>query len=65
MDGLEAVIKKLSMAKIECEIWVDGSFLTKKIDPFDSDILVAIQGQFYDSATLPQQIEVIRLMITD
>lgn len=55
MEGLEKILQKLSAENIQAEIWVDGSFLTKKIDPDDSDILVVIQGSFYDSATSPQK----------
>lgn len=55
MDGLEGVVKKLSAAKVEGLIWVDGSFVTKKIDPFDSDILVLIPGVFYIGANGEQK----------
>ena len=55
MDGLEQVIRRLIADGIEADVWVDGSFLTKKIDPDDSDILVAVRSEFYDRATAAQK----------
>ncbi len=39
MAGLEAVIKRLVDTRIEGELWIDGSFLTEKIDPGDKVLL--------------------------
>jgi hypothetical protein len=55
MDGLEQVIAKLITDGIQADIWVDGSFLTKKTDPDDSDILVVMEGDFLDKANKTQQ----------
>jgi hypothetical protein len=55
MTYLEAVIDALSIEKIIADIWVDGSFLTCKVDPKDSDILLHIQGDFYDNAQPTQR----------
>lgn len=46
MDGLESVVDALSAESVECEVWADGSFLTKKIDPEDSDVVVVVTGDF-------------------
>ncbi len=54
MDNLEKIIDGLSKQKIEGEVWVDGSFLTQKIEPEDSDILLYVSGDFYDNST-PEQ----------
>lgn len=54
MQGLETVVTELLAAKIEAKIWVDGSFVSQKIDPLDVDILVELQGGFYD-VTTPEQ----------
>ncbi len=40
--------------KIVGELWVDGSFLTEKINPEDVDIVLRIDGIFYESST-PEQ----------
>jgi hypothetical protein len=58
MTKLEMVIDALSKEKVQTEIWIDGSFITRKIDPEDSDILLHVQGDFYDNAT-PEQRKVI------
>lgn len=39
---------------IEGEIWVDGSFLTTKADPADSDVVVCLDFNFVDEATSEQ-----------
>jgi hypothetical protein len=49
MDHLAAIVDKLSTAGIVGEVWVDGSFLTQKIDPDDSDILVRVASSIYDT----------------
>lgn len=56
MDGLTQFVQRLVDAKITGEIWVDGSFLTDKIDPKDVDIVVRIDGDaIYDSGTSEQR----------
>lgn len=36
--ALESAIERIEAAKIPCELWIDGSFLTEKMDPDDIDI---------------------------
>jgi len=54
MQGLEIVVADMLAAKIEAKIWVDGSFVSEKIDPGDVDILAELRGEFYD-VTTPEQ----------
>jgi hypothetical protein len=49
--GLELVVNRLSGAGVEGEIWVDGSYLTKKIDPEDCDLILRTTGEFYDNGS--------------
>lgn len=58
MHGLEVVIKTLRQEGIVADVWVDGSFLTEKIDPEDSDIVVRIENDVYVKGN-PQQKSVI------
>jgi hypothetical protein len=51
MDSLVALAGRLNRAKIEGEIWVDGSFLTEATDPSDVDISLNVMGDFYDAAS--------------
>lgn len=37
-------IKKVKKLKVKCEIWIDGSFATEKIDPQDIDVVLFING---------------------
>lgn len=55
MVGLEHVVQELNSHAIEGELWVDGSFLTEKIDPEDVDLVLRIQAEFYDNARPDQQ----------
>jgi hypothetical protein len=44
MRSVEALCTTVSTALIRSEIWVDGSFLTRKIDPDDVDVLVILHS---------------------
>ncbi len=48
-DGIEHLITRLSTADIAGELWIDGSFVTEKLDPGDADILVRVSSQIYDN----------------
>lgn len=55
MDGLAQFVQRMIDAKIPGDLWLDGSFLTEKIDPKDVDLVVAIDGDaIYDNGT-PEQ----------
>ena len=55
MLGLIGVVERLRGAGIEGELWIDGSFLTEKIDPEDCDMVLRIPGLFFDACTPEQQ----------
>jgi len=55
IDGLAAVVQRLSCVRIVGHLWADGSFLTRKIDPDDVDLLLRITGEFFDNATVEQR----------
>ncbi|TXT38182.1 MAG: hypothetical protein FD138_463 [Planctomycetota bacterium] len=59
MKGLRAVVAKLVLHCIECELWIDGSFLTQKIDPEDCDLVLRARGEFYDNEATDDQRAVI------
>lgn len=44
MWGLELVVTRLEVATVPGELWVDGSFLTGKIDPQDADMVLRLTG---------------------
>ena len=44
LDRLRQVIEKISSANIDGELWVDGSLLTKKNNPNDSDVVLRLDG---------------------
>lgn len=44
MRAVEALCTTVSTALISSEIWVNGSFLTQKMDPADVDLVVVVQA---------------------
>jgi hypothetical protein len=56
MLALEAMCTAISVTLIKGEVWVDGSFLTKKIEPDDVDVVVAIKHGIFNT---PQQQDVL------
>lgn len=57
--SFEFILKVLIDTAIPCDVWVDGSFLTKKMDPGDIDLIVDIPIEFVDTAT-PDQLSLIQ-----
>lgn len=55
MNGFEHVTAILKGAKVSGDLWVDGSFLTSKIDPDDCDVVLRAEQPFVDNATPDQQ----------
>lgn len=41
------------------EVWIDGSFMTEKLNPEDSDVAVQVVGEAYNAA-MPAQQAVVR-----
>ena len=54
-DTLTKLIEKLSKLNIAGDLWIDGSFLTRKTNPADVDIVLAINNEAYDDANEEQQ----------
>ena len=54
MAGYEAIHDRALSLGITGEVWIDGSFLTQKIDPDDVDFVFLIDAAFYDSGTRDQ-----------
>jgi hypothetical protein len=55
MAGLHQVIAKLDDdVGIVGELWADGSFLTKKVDPEDVDLVLRMQSDFADTCNAEQ-----------
>lgn len=48
MAGLEAVIAALSEVGIGLDIWVDGSFVTHKLNPADVDVVLCLRSDTAD-----------------
>ena len=55
MAGFMAIYEGYVNLKIEGELWIDGSFLTTKIDPDDIDFIALIPQWFRLHGTVEQQ----------
>lgn len=44
MGGIEAICASLSTALIPASVWINGSFMTQKIDPNDVDLAVKMRA---------------------
>lgn len=54
MSGLESIHGRLVGLSITGEMWVDGSFLTKKEEPDDVDVVVIAPSVFFDHGSTRQ-----------
>lgn len=54
-DGLNVLQTVLELADVSGELWVDGSFITEKINPKDVDIVLRVNGSLYDAGTKDQR----------
>lgn len=54
MAGLEIVVAELLACAIIGDLWIDGSFMTEKIEPGDVDLALCTQSHFFDAGT-PRQ----------
>ena len=61
-SGLQQFVEILEIGGVVGEVWVDGSFLTEKINPKDVDVLLKVDGALYNSGT-PEQRNVIDWVI--
>jgi hypothetical protein len=64
MAGFETIYERAIAVGLEGEFWVDGSFLTKKIDPDDIDFVLLTPAHFRDAGT-PAQQEFIEWLISN
>jgi hypothetical protein len=54
--AFEEMIQQLLIARLPCEVFVDGSFFTAKLDPSDVDCLVAIEHSVMQILTQDQRL---------
>jgi hypothetical protein len=55
MQNLEAKITEINRQAIAGEIWIDGSFLTEKLNPDDADIALIISRATYAGLSRSQK----------
>src|SRR5579883_3612246 len=52
MESFRVVLGCLTAVDISCEIWLDGSFTTEKIDPSDIDFIAVVDSRLYDNGSV-------------
>lgn len=55
MAGLDTILRRVASVGITGEVWLNGSFVTEKIDPNDSDVVAMVPAEFYDAGTEEQR----------
>jgi len=55
MDGVEKFVDMLGGEGVVGDLWIDGSFVTLKLDPEDADVVLSVQSKFYENGTAAQQ----------
>ena len=51
MAGFETLYERAITLKITGEAWIDGSFLTRKMEPEDIDFIFIIPSHLYDAGS--------------
>lgn len=51
MLDFRVVLDCLAASGITCEIWLDGSFVTAKINPSDIDFIAVVESRLYDEGS--------------
>jgi hypothetical protein len=64
-SGLRRIVDRILAEGIEGDLWVNGSFLTNKIEPGDIDIVLSLDFGFLVRATPAQQLLLSWLGATD
>lgn len=64
MQNLWIVAGCLCRWQIRADLWIDGSFLTEKIDPDDVDLLIVVEEGFAASAA-PEQLSIMEWLCED
>lgn len=54
LTGLRQIVDRLVAEGLVCDVWVDGSFLSEKLDPGDIDLVLAVAPDVYIGGT-PEQ----------
>ncbi|WP_320129363.1 DUF6932 family protein [uncultured Sphaerochaeta sp.] len=62
IEGLKIYISALKNYLFTYEIWIDGSFVTNKMDPGDIDLLVLFSSSDYNSLSSSDQRALVKLL---
>ena len=55
MAGLEQLTEDVAGYGIAADLWIDGSFVTEKLDPEDADVVFCVRAELYDNGTPSQR----------
>jgi uncharacterized protein DUF6932 len=55
LSDMVALVDQLQKEKIVGDIWLDGSFVTEKVNPNDIDFILVVESSLYDEGTAAQR----------
>jgi hypothetical protein len=56
MSGVETIVDRLFAPNVSGKLWIDGSFLTEKINPADTDVILEVDApSMYDNGSAEQR----------
>jgi hypothetical protein len=55
MASFRTLAEILASAGVKCTLWLNGSFVTEKIDPSDIDFVAVVDSRLYDAGTAEQK----------
>lgn len=64
MAGFESIFERAINLNLTGHVWLDGSFVTQKVDPGDVDFIFLLPSHFMDQGT-PEQGEFIEWLIAN
>lgn len=56
MTNLEAIVQRINQSGIRAQLWINGSFLTEKLNPEDADIAMIVEAATFASMSPSQRL---------
>jgi hypothetical protein len=55
MGGFTDLLRRIKRSNVDGELWINGSFVTEKINPKDIDFVLCVSSELYDNSTGEQR----------
>lgn len=64
VSGLSEIVSRLEASGVAGDLWIDGSFATKKINPSDADVVLVCSEKEFESGS-PEHREAVHFLISN